>query len=209
MMVRVKICGITAARDAVMAAAAGADALGFNFWPGSKRHIEPEKARAIRLSLPPFVAAVGLFVDADVTTVRELVEYCRLDYAQLHGHEGPRTVARLSGVPIIKAIRIRTEADLVELERYNTAAAFLLDTYMPGVPGGTGMTFDWDLARMASSRAKVILAGGLTPQNVASAVEAARPYAVDVSSGVEDDIPGKKSRPLVNAFIRAAKGVEL
>jgi phosphoribosylanthranilate isomerase len=207
MMVKVKICGITSGTDALMAASAGADAIGLNFYRPSPRYIDPDRALAIRLALPPFVAAVGVFVDEEVDRVREIMDHCRLDYAQLHGRESPRRVAQLKGCRIIKAIRIRSEDDLRELERYRVDA-FLLDTYVKGEPGGTGQSFDWDVARAAASRAKVILAGGLTPDNVAQAVAAGRPYAVDVASGVESE-PGKKDRKLVNHFVRAAKGVEL
>ena len=207
MMVKVKICGITTATDAIMAATAGADALGFNFWPGSKRYIDPKRAMAVRHALPPFTAAVGLFVDSDLDTVKDIATRCRLDYVQLHGHEGVRYVDELARlVPVIKAIRVQDEQDLVDLERYR-AEAYLLDTYVRGKPGGTGETFDWELARRASSRARVVLAGGLTPENVALAV---RPYAVDVASGVEEQgEPGKKSRKLVSQFVRQAKSVEL
>ena len=207
MMVKVKICGVTSATDALMAATAGADAVGLNFYRASPRFLEPERALAIRLALPPFVAAVGIFVDEEVERVRELMDYCHLDYAQLHGRETPRKVAQLKQYRIIKAVRIRGEEDLRELERYR-ADAFLLDAYVEGAPGGTGMTFNWDLARGASNRAKIVLAGGLNPDNVAQAVAAGRPYAVDVASGVESE-PGKQDRKLVNRFVRAAKSVEL
>ena len=207
MMVKVKICGITNVTDALAAASAGADALGFNFWPASSRYIEPDLAVPIRMSLPPFVSSVGVFVDASVEHVREVMELCRLDFAQLHGRENPRNVAKLTGLRLIKAIRVRNEKDLSELERYKVDC-FLLDTYAPDKPGGTGKTFDWDLARQASSRAKIILAGGLTPENVADAVEAGRPFAVDVASGVEEE-PGLKSRDLMEWFIREAKSVIL
>lgn len=207
MMVRVKICGITSAGDAMAAVAAGADALGFNFFGPSPRYIEPERAHAIRVSLPPFVATVGVFVDEDPEKVNRICRDCGLQYAQLHGHESPRRAARVKAAHVIKAIRVREEKDLKELGRYD-AAAYLLDAYVPNLPGGTGQTFDWELARRAASRGKVILAGGLTPDNVAVAVAAARPYAVDVASGVEEE-PGVKSRKLVTNFVRAAKSVEL
>ena len=207
MMVKVKICGVTSATDALMAASAGADAVGFNFWPPSSRFIEPEDVLPIRLSLPPFLSTVGVFVDAPVEKVRDVMDYCRLDYAQLHGRESPYVVSRLKSLRIIKAVRMRSEEDLKELERY-TVDAYLLDSYVPGQPGGTGQAFDWDLARAAASRAKVILAGGLTPENVAEAVRLGRPYAVDVASGVEEE-PGRKSRDLLNRFVRAAKSVRL
>ena len=163
MMVKVKICGIMTATDAVMVSRAGADAVGFNFWPGSPRYLEPERARAIRMSLPPFVAAVGLFVDAKPDYIRSIVEDCGLDYAQLHGRLTPKKMARLRGIRIIKAIRIADESDLNRLDEYEVDA-FLLDTYVEGLRGGTGQTFDWQLARVASSRAKIIVAGGLTPE---------------------------------------------
>ncbi len=208
MMVKVKICGITSASDALMAASAGADAIGFNFFRPSPRYVEPDRARAIRLALPPFLTTVGLFVDRTEETVTETMQHCGLDCAQLHGNESPRMTANLRRrFTIIKAIRVRGEEDLKELERYE-ADAFLLDAFVSGVPGGTGRTFDWELARRAASRVPLVLAGGLTPENVARAVEAARPFAVDVASGVESE-PGKKSRRLVTDFVRAAKSVVL
>ncbi|MHC4984101.1 MAG: phosphoribosylanthranilate isomerase [Planctomycetota bacterium] len=207
MMVKVKICGITNATDALAAASAGADAIGFNFWPRSPRYIEPQEVLPIRLSLPPFLATVGVFVDKEPEQVREIMEYCGLDYAQLHGHENRAHIGRLKGLRIIKAIRVRSDEDLNQLERYDVKG-FLLDTYAPGRPGGTGETFDWSLARAASSRAKIILAGGLTAENVAEAIQTARPFAVDVASGVEE-LPGKKSRKLLNEFVYVAKSVEL
>ncbi len=207
MMVRVKICGITSARDAVAAVAAGADALGFNFFPPSPRYVEPELAHAIGASLPPFVATVGIFVDEEPRKVNRICGDCGLRYAQLHGHESPRRAAAVKAAQVIKAIRVREESDLKQLGRFN-AAAYLLDTYVPEMPGGTGQTFDWELARRAASRGKIILAGGLTPENVARAVAAARPYAVDVAGGVEQE-PGVKSRRLLAEFVRAAKSVDL
>ncbi len=207
MMVKVKICGVTSARDALMAAAAGADAVGLNFFPPSPRYVEPDHARAIRMALPPFVAAVGVFVDRSPERVREIMRHCRLDYAQLHGRESPRVVSKLREFRLIKAVRIREEEDLDELERYDVDA-YLLDAYVENLPGGTGSTFDWELARQASSRAKLILAGGLTPNNVAKAVQVARPFAVDVASGVEEE-PGVKSRRLVTDFVYEAKSVLL
>jgi len=207
MMVKVKICGVTNARDANMAVAAGADVLGFNFFPASPRYVDPQRAAAIRMSLPPFVSTVGVFVDAPVYKVRETMEVCGLDYAQLHGRESPIMVARLSELRLIKALRVRDEHDVANLGKYHVDA-YLLDAYVPGQPGGTGETMDWELARRAASRVKVILAGGLNPDNVAYAVSSARPFAVDVASGVEEE-PGKKSRKLVESFIRAAKEVVL
>jgi phosphoribosylanthranilate isomerase len=207
MMVKVKICGITNVRDARFAASAGADVLGFNFVMGTPRCMTPEQVKAIVLELPPFVARVGVFSNADHEKVAEIMDFCGLDYAQLHGLESPSYCARLEGRRLIKAIRVRSADDLHNLQRYNVEA-FLLDTYVADVPGGTGMTFDWGIARQASNQNRVILAGGLTPENVADAILAARPYAVDVCSGVEEE-PRKKSKELVEAFIRIAKSVDV
>jgi len=209
MMVKVKICGITRAADALQAAAAGADAIGFNFWPGSKRYIAPELAMPIRMSLPPFVAAVGVFVDAPLDVMHDIITTCGLDYVQLHGHESLHLVKRIRGARIIKAVRVRSEADLSELEKHANVDAFLLDAAVDGLLGGTGQTFDWHLARVATSRARIILAGGLDPHNVQAAIETAHPWAVDVAGGVEDDTPGVKSRKLMAAFCRAAKSVNV
>jgi len=207
MMVKVKICGITNVRDAVWAARVGADAVGFVMVRGTPRHIEPEKVRPIVMELPPFVARVGVFLDEEPETVIEIMDFCGLDYAQLHGHETPAQCARLKDRKVIKAFRIRSEDDLRELEWYRVDA-YLLDTRVEGRAGGTGQSFDWSIARAARTRGQIILAGGLRPDNVAEAVVAARPYGVDVASGVEE-APGKKSRELVEAFIRNAKSVDL
>jgi phosphoribosylanthranilate isomerase len=209
MMVKVKICGLTRVDDALRAAAAGADAIGFNFWPGSKRYIAPERALPIRMSLPPFIAAVGLFVDAPLDVIHDAIETCKLDYVQLSGHESRPLVKRIRGAGIIKTVRVRSEADLSELEKHDNVDVFLLDAAVDGMYGGTGETFDWHLARMASSRARIMLAGGLNPHNVQDAIETARPWAVDVASGVEDGTPGVKSRKMMNEFCRAAKSVDV
>lgn len=208
MMVKVKICGITNATDARRAAAAGADALGFVFVRGTPRYIPPKRAKPIIMDLPPLVQAVGVFLDEGPSRVAEIADICGLDYVQLHGHEPPSACEKLRGRKVIKAFRIRTEADLRELDHYRVDA-YLLDTYVPGVPGGSGETFDWELARTGAAVGKpIILAGGLGPENIVAAVTAARPLAVDVSSGVEDE-PGKKNKALVDLFIRLAKSVEL
>jgi len=207
MMVKVKICGVTNASDALMAARAGADALGFNFCKSSPRYIPPEKAKPIILSLPPFVAAVGVFVDSPPELVRQIVEFCGLHFAQLHGHETPRRVERLAGIRVLKAIRVASEADIRNLGKYRVDG-FLLDSYVRGKPGGTGESFDWTLARAASGTVPIILAGGLRPDNVAQAIRTVRPYGVDTASGVES-APGRKSKELVTEFIRAAKSVNL
>jgi phosphoribosylanthranilate isomerase len=205
-MVKVKICGVTNVRDARAAARLGADALGFNFWPASPRYIEPARARAIVAALPPFVTAVGVFVNEPAAKVLEICRQVGLSAVQLHGDERPAMVASLHGLVRIKAFPIRDEQDLRRLARYSVEA-YLLDAYAQGSPGGTGKTFNWDIARQAQAAGPVILAGGLTPGNVAEAVAAAKPYAVDVASGVESE-PGVKDRDLMAAFILNAKAAE-
>lgn len=200
MPVRVKICGITNPEDALRAVEAGADALGFVFAP-SPRRINPEQAAAILRVLPPFVTTVGLVVDQDP---RPILEACPVDLIQFHGSETPETVAAL-GRRSVKAFRLREEADLFELERYSAAGAYLLDAYVPGVAGGTGHRFPWRLALLAKQFGRpVIVAGGLTPENVADCIRTAQPYGVDVSTGVES-APGKKDPAKLRDFIAAAR----
>lgn len=200
--VRVKICGITRGEDARAAAAEGVDALGFVF-ARSPRRITPEKAREIIDSLPAFVSTVGVFVDEDPERVRDILDFCGLDYAQFHGDEGPEICNRF-GRRAIKAVRVESRDSLEGLGEY-LVAAFLLDSHADEARGGTGKAFDWGLAPAAPSfGAPVILAGGLTVENVAAAVAAVKPYAVDVSSGVES-APGEKDPALVREFIRRVK----
>lgn len=206
-MVRVKICGITSVQDALIAVRAGADALGFVFYPPSPRFIEPLKVRAIGAALPPFVARVGLFVNAERGEIERTAAEAGVDMIQLHGDERPAFVSSLRGLRIIKAVRVQSESDLKVLALYRVDA-YLLDTYVPGQPGGTGRSFDWTIARRAALEGPVIVAGGLTPENVEEAVRTARPYAVDVSSGVEAE-PGVKDKEKVREFIRRAKSVVL
>lgn len=201
-VMRVKICGITSLDDAREAVAAGADALGFVFYPPSPRAIEPALAAQIVGQLPPFVTTVGLFVNEDPQRVAEIAEQCRLDVVQLHGDEAPEQCV-CPGRKVIKALRLRDEHDLALAARYRVDA-LLVDAWVADAYGGTGQLGRWDLARQLTADAVVILAGGLTPDNVAEAVEAVSPFAVDVSSGVEA-APGKKDPLLMQAFVKHAK----
>lgn len=203
MSVKVKICGITNLDDALAAVDAGADALGFVFYEGSPRCVTPATVKDVLRRLPPFVTAVGLFVDAPEAAVREVLEQCHLHVLQFHGAESSEYCRKFQG-SVIKAFRVRDETSLEALSEYAVAGT-LLDSYAPGQAGGTGARFNWDLAVRAKARCgRLILAGGLTPANVAEAVRQVRPYAVDVSSGVES-VPGRKDVAKLKAFVRAAK----
>ena len=200
---RVKICGITRLEDALAAVRLGADALGFNFWPGSKRYLAPAAARAIVRALPPLVTTVGVFVDPSHDEAAAAAALSGVQVLQLHGDEPPEACARMP-LPVLKGIRVRDEASLALLDRYaGTVAGFLLDADSAGY-GGSGRVFDWALAARAAAAHPIVLAGGLTPANVAEAVRAVRPYGVDVASGVEA-APGVKDLELVARFLRAAK----
>ncbi|MCL6622384.1 MAG: phosphoribosylanthranilate isomerase [Syntrophobacterales bacterium] len=202
--IRVKICGLTDPEDARLAAALGAHALGFIFYPPSPRSVSPEQAREIIRQLPPFVLTVGVFVDEELDAVREIAALAGLDWVQLHGNESP-DYCRALGRRVIKGFRVQGEETLPLLAPYRGAVqAVLLDTYKPGTPGGTGETFDWQLAHRARDYGPIILAGGLTPDNVAEAIRAARPQAVDVASGVEA-APGKKDPAKLRAFMEAVR----
>ncbi|MGH9712340.1 MAG: phosphoribosylanthranilate isomerase [Candidatus Acidiferrales bacterium] len=204
-MVKVKICGITNWTDARRAVAAGADFLGFNFYPPSPRYIAPAKARRIVRRLPESVEVVGVFVNETEEKMLEIARAVGLDYLQLHGDESPETVSRLKrSVPVIKALRVQKSFRPGQLTRFKRASAFLLDGFQPQRYGGTGKTFNWGIARRAKRSGRIFLAGGLTPQNVAAAIRAANPYAVDVCSGVEAR-PGKKDPVRVIAMLDAVK----
>ncbi|MCC6235852.1 MAG: phosphoribosylanthranilate isomerase [Verrucomicrobiales bacterium] len=204
--VRVKICGITRVEDALAAVQAGADALGFMFYPPSPRYLSVEQAAAITRELPPFVARVGVFVDASEERVREAASVAGLDTLQFHGKETPEYCRSFVGWRVLKAFRMQNAASLQAVEAYR-GMAWLLDSYVAGAFGGTGQTFNWDLACEAVRRGgSVVLAGGLTVDNIARAVAAVGPYAVDVSSGVESE-PGRKDPALLRAFVKAAKEV--
>jgi phosphoribosylanthranilate isomerase len=199
---RIKICGITNTEDALYAAGCGADALGFIFYPESPRHITPDKAASIISQLPPFITTVGVFVNEAPDRIMEIIQITGIKAVQLHGNESPEICAKFASV--IKSFRIKDITDLKQLAEYSGAAACLLDTYSEAEYGGTGRIFNWDIAVEAKKMCRIILAGGLTPDNVAEAVRYVRPYAVDVSSGVEAE-KGKKDLKKVKKFIERAK----
>ena len=203
MAVRVKICGITRLEDALFAAHAGADALGFVFYDNSPRRIDVTQAAAICRALPPFVARVGLFVNASDEYVHHVLQHVPLDLLQFHGDESPAYCTQF-GKLYLKAVRVTAATDLLECAAdFAEASALLLDAYVPGIPGGTGETFDWKLVP-AQCPKPLILSGGLTPDNVRAAIQATRPWAVDVSSGVES-AKGIKDMHKVAQFIENAK----
>lgn len=203
-MTRVKICGITSLEDALAACEAGADALGFVFAEEAKqrnRYIEPEQTQRIVEQLPAWVTTVAVVVDEPLDRLREYLTF--LDRVQLHGDE-PEEVAQALGHRAIRAFRVGPGFSIMELRR-RASSTILLDAYAPGAHGGTGRTFDWNTAREAvAAGMRVILAGGLTPENVGEAVRQVRPYGVDTSGGVER-VPGKKDHERIRAFIRNAK----
>ncbi len=201
-MVKIKICGITNVEDARHAAACGADALGFVFYPASPRWIEPDRVRQIIAELPPLLTCVGLFVNELPARIVQTVEYCGLSAIQLHGDEDP-TQCDFSPYRVIKGVRVSGSDKGEGLPDY-PVSALLLDACVQGRFGGTGQLSDWDLAARIAATRPLILAGGLTPDNVSAAVKAVRPYAVDVSSGVEDR-PGSKDPSKVAQFIQRAK----
>lgn len=203
MTTRIKICGITCREDADSAVMAGADALGFVFYEPSSRYIDPAVAADIIRTLPPFVTSVGLFVNAAEDRIREIIEVTGLDLLQFHGDEAEAQCSGFSR-PYIKALRVRAGLDLeAEAAAYPSSRGLLLDAYRPGVPGGTGEVFDWALIPPALA-SRITLAGGLTPENVAAAIHSVKPFAVDVSGGVEAS-PGRKDRTKVNAFVVAVR----
>lgn len=203
-MTRVKICGITRWEDAALASDLGASALGFNFYEKSPRAISPAAAWEIIRRLSPFVAPVGVFVNWDSSAVIALAKSLRLSVVQLHGDESPAQAAECAKhIPVIKAFRVGSNFQLSQLNSYKSASAFLFDAAPSSSRsaqfGGTGQTTNWNAAREASRSHKIILAGGLTPENVYDAVLAVRPYAVDVASGVESS-PGIKDPAKLRAF---------
>jgi phosphoribosylanthranilate isomerase len=199
-MVRVKICGITKLEDAKLAAELGAHAIGLNFHPESPRCLSPAAAAELVRRIPLFVATVGIFVNWVAEPVIALCQALGLSSAQLHGDELPQVVERVARLlPVIKALRIGQGSNAPEFSRFRAASAFLLDTPVAGHYGGTGTTGNWHAARTAAQTQRIILAGGLTPENVGEAIRIVRPYAVDVASGVEAR-PGKKDPAKMRTF---------
>lgn len=207
MRTRIKVCGFTRVEDALCAAALGVDAIGLVFYPPSPRHVDLDAAAAIARALPAFVSVVGLFVDAEADFVREALSRVRLDCLQFHGDEAPEACG-IYDKSYIKAVRMTADSDLDALQRrYADAAGLLLDAYHPGMPGGSGQRFDWDLIP-SGRQLPLILAGGLTPENAGDAVRAVRPYALDVSSGVEAG-KGVKDAAKMADFVRTTNQATL
>jgi len=200
----VKICGVTSVADAVMAAEAGADAVGLNFYPKSSRYLSLKQARAIAAALPPFVWAIGVFVNEDLDAVARIRDALRLDAVQFHGDERPAAIKGFGG-RTLKALHVGAEPVDAVARGFTSVEALVLDAAQPGFGGG-GVTFDWAFAASLAKMRPILLAGGLTPRNVAQAVKAVRPFGVDVASGVEAH-PGVKDAKKVKAFIRAARSI--
>lgn len=202
-MTRVKVCGVTSVADALMCVEAGVDAIGLNFWPGSVRRCEERVAGDIAEVVRGRALLVGVFVDAAAAEIERLRALVGLGCVQLHGAEEPALLARF--LPhAYKAVRVRGANVLTEVRAF-PGEHVLLDAYVPGVPGGTGATFDWSLAAQVARERKLTLAGGLTPENVAEAVRAVRPYCVDTASGVES-APGVKDAARVSVFVQQTRG---
>ena len=203
-VVRCKICGITRVEDALAAVEAGADAIGLVFYAKSPRAVTLPQAQAILAAMPPFVTTVGLFVDCARSELNAILDVLPLDLLQFHGDESPAACEGFRR-PYIKALRVKPGDDIAaRIGLYGSAAGVLLDTFVPGVPGGTGEAFDWSLVPQDLS-VPIILAGGLTPENVRAAIEQVRPYAVDVSGGVEAS-KGLKDSDKIHAFVHAVRG---
>jgi len=206
-MTEVKVCGITNIEDGLAAASAGADALGFVFHPASPRYVTPGRAREIIGSLPPAVCTVGVFVNLAAEEVLRIAELCGLDFIQLHGGETREYCRRFPRERVIKALSFRSEEEFAAMADY-PVRAFLVDAHDPVRFGGTGKTCNWNLAHRAAARHPLILAGGLSEENIIAALEAVRPLAVDISSGVET-APGKKDHEKIRSVIAAVKKYDL
>jgi len=204
---RIKVCGITHAADAETCALAGVDAIGLVFYPGSSRFVSIDTARSIAASLPPFLTIVALFVDAQPAAVERVLAAVAVDLLQFHGEETPEYCERF-GKPYLKAVRVRPESDLLQYaSRFGRARGLLLDSYRADSPGGTGECFDWSLIPPAMPL-PLVLSGGLRPENVTDAVRRVRPWAVDVSSGVEIS-KGRKDAALIKAFVESVRNAEV
>jgi phosphoribosylanthranilate isomerase len=202
-MTRVKVCGLTTVDDALMCVSAGVDAIGLNFWSGSVRMCPEDVARQIADAVRGKTLIVGVFVDASDAEVERIRTSVGLDCVQLHGDEPPELVARF--LPhAYKALRVRGESAVEHARRF-PGDHILLDAYVPGLPGGTGATFDWSVAKLIAAERKVTLAGGITPLNVAEAVRQVAPFCVDTASGVESS-PGRKDARLVTELVAAVRG---
>jgi phosphoribosylanthranilate isomerase len=207
-MILIKICGITNWPDAKAACDAGANMLGFNFYEKSLRRVSTVEAATMRAKLPQGVQAVGLFVNAKPAEINSLHAFVRFTGAQLHGDESPAIVSEVSRtVPVMKAFRVAADFPLSTLDKYHDAFAFLIDGSRAGQFGGTGASADWNVARRAAVAHRIILAGGLTPENVGAAIRSVRPYAVDVASGVESK-PGRKDHARMKEFIDEVRRAE-
>jgi len=197
---RIKVCGMRELGEVAGVVAAGVDAIGLIFVEQSPRYIDPERAREIVASLPPFVDAVGVFVDQEAAAVNEIVRYCGLTMVQLHGAESPAYCAEIN-CRVMKVFRVRKSLTREDLAPYaDKVSGFLFDTFQEKIAGGTGQTFDWNLLEKLAPPRPVVLAGGLTPENVGEAVRQARPFAVDLNSGVEF-APGRKDLDKVRAAV--------
>lgn len=206
-MLKIKICGITNRQDAFAAVDHGADALGFVFYDKSPRAVTPDAVKAIISSLPPFITTVGVFVNMKEEELEKTVSYTGLNLIQLHGDEPPE-YCHLSR-KIIKAFRVKELSDLKPLTKYGNVSAFLLDAYSPDIIGGTGQIFNWEIAIEAKKFGRIILAGGLSPDNIEEAVRLVQPYCVDVSSGVEGPEKGNKDHEKLRLFIQRARSASL
>jgi phosphoribosylanthranilate isomerase len=203
-MTRIKICGMTNVSDARSAVEYGVDALGFIFYPKSRRYVSPEKAKEMIRKLPCDVIRVGVFVNQEIREVKEIARFCNLSLIQLHGNESPHYCSQFSGFSLIKAISPRTEAEILRLGDYPVGAV-LVDAYEQGRYGGTGKISNWRLAIKVKERHSLILSGGLNAGNIREAIEAVRPQAVDINSGVEIS-PGKKDPDKIREIVEIARG---
>jgi phosphoribosylanthranilate isomerase len=204
-LTKIKICGITNLEDALFAAFSGADALGFIFYTKSPRFIKIKEAKRIISKLPPFISKVGVFVDEKLSKIEKIYEECRLSAVQLHGDETPLFCRKIK-YPVIKSFRVKDKNSLDILPKYKVNA-FLLDTFHQEKLGGTGEKFDWSLAKKAKKIGPIILAGGLNPKNISEAIRTVKPYAVDVSSGVEKS-PGIKDKQKLRDFINQLRSID-